>query len=530
MRTKGKPWLKNWPSSIPRTINYPVVPVYWLLDRAAKKYRNQVAVIFNEEEVTYQSLNASANSFAKALLGLGLSRGTKVALFMLNAPEFITSYYGALKAGATVVTLNPLLKEKEVEYQVKESEARIMVADSRSYLTLKKAQWLPSLKSVILVGEELETEAVSFKGLVKQPAGRAPKVKINPKEDVAVIQYTAGTTATPKGVMLTHYNLVSNAIAIARTCMIKEGEVQLGALPLYHSYGMTNVMNASIYSGAKIVLLPRFEVKEALKLIERYRVNVWFGVPTMFISAVQHLETTAYDLSSLRFCNSGGGPIAPEVINRFEKLTGALLMQGYGLSEASPVTHSNIPLRSFVRKESVGKPLPDTDAKIVDLETGAKELPPSEVGELIVKGPQVMKGYWKKPWETRKALRNGWLYTGDVAKMDEDGCFYVIDRKKDIIKYKGYTVSPRELEDVLYQHPAVKECAVIGKPDPVAGEVPTAFVVLKEGMSASESELIGFVERLVAPYKKIREVRLVEGLPKSPVGKVLKRVLSDVLR
>jgi len=520
-----KPWLKNWPDYVPRTIKYPRAPLHWLLTNAAERFKEDIALLYEDRAFTFAELASKAASFAGWLANIGVSKGLRVALYMANSPFFVIGYYGSLMAGATVVALNPLLKEREAIYQLEDAEVEVIVADEVGYATLKRIEQAVKVSKLVLTGTS-SSEAPSLEGIAALGLKR-PEVKVKPEEDVAVIQYTAGTTAEPKGVMLTHYNLLSNAIAIANVTLLRRHEVQLGALPLYHSYGMTNVMNASLYVGASVALMKRFDVEAALRIIEKHRVNVWFGVPTMFIAALHHLKTCPHDLSSLRFCNSGGGPIASEVVEEFEKLTGVLLMQGYGLSEASPVTHSNIPVKGLVKNNSVGMPLPDTEAKIVDLDLGFKELPPGEVGELVVRGPQVMKGYWKKPIETAEALRNGWLYTGDIAWMDEEGYFYVVDRKKDVIKYKGYSISPRELEDVLYAHPAVKECAVVGKPDPIAGEVPKAIIVLREGFQTTPEEIMKFVEERVAPYKKIREVEFREELPKSAIGKILRRLLRS---
>ncbi len=517
-----RPWLKGWPSEVPASIEYPKEPLHWLLTRSARLFGDRAALIYEGSTYTFKELLDKAARVASSLTKLGVVKGSKVALFMLNSPDFVVCYYASLMAGATVVPLNPMLRAREATYMLEDAEVEVAIVDEETWSQLKGSAW----RGKVIVAGEARPGGLSLETLATE-GGLPPSVEIDPINDVAVIQYTAGTTAEPKGVMLTHFNLLSNAIAIAKVCLLREGEVQLGGLPLYHSYGMTNVMNASLYAGATVALMRRFDLEEALRTIERYKVNVWFGVPTMFIATVNHLRRCPHDLSSLRFCNSGGGPIAVSVIEEFEKVTGTLLMQGYGLTEASPVTHSNVPLKKYIKPGSVGRPLPDTEAMIVDLETGRGPLPPGSVGELVVKGPQVMKGYWKRPKETSEALRDGWLYTGDVAWMDEDGYFYVIDRKKDVIKCKGYSISPRELEDVLYQHPAVKECAVIGKPDPVAGEVPKAFVVLKEGYSVAHDELIKFVEERVAPYKRLREVEFRESLPKSHVGKVLRRLLRE---
>ncbi|MEM1872631.1 MAG: AMP-binding protein, partial [Candidatus Nezhaarchaeales archaeon] len=327
-------------------------------------------------------------------------------------------------------------------------------------------------------------------------------------------------------------NLIANAYQCyewMRAAGLKEGEeVGLALLPWFHSYGMTVSLNIGPVAGITGVILPRFDPKEVLETIQKYGVTLFPGVPTLYAMLLAHPDIKKYNLRSVKFCISGAAPLPPEVQRRFMEVTGGVLVEGYGLSEASPVTHAN-PLdksMKLVKIGSIGIPFPDTDAKIVDPDTG-KELPPGEIGELAVKGPQVMKGYWNRPEETRETLKDGWLLTGDIAKMDEDGYFYIVDRKKDIIKYKGHSVYPRELEDVIYEHPAVKLCAVIGKPDPIAGEIPKAFVVLKEGMTATPEEIMKFVNERVASYKAIREVEIVKELPMTLVGKVLRRVLRE---
>ncbi len=346
---------------------------------------------------------------------------------------------------------------------------------------------------------------------------------------MAVLQYTGGTTGTAKGAMLTHSNLVSNALAFAfwiKGTVAKE--TFLTALPLFHIYGMTTSMTVPISLAAKMVLLPKFEPAKALSAIQRHKVTVFCGVPTMYQALLASSELSKYDLTSISVCISGASSLPPQIQNHFMQITGGLLAEGYGLTEASPVTHCSPVDRTMrtVKVGSIGLPLPDTDAKIVDLETGEKSLKQGETGELAVKGPQVMKGYWHKTDETASVLRNLWLLTGDIAYMDKDGYFYITDRKKDLIKYKDYSVYPRELEDILYEHPAVKLCAVVGKSDPTAIEVPKAFLVLKEGAATSVEEIMSFVNNKVAPYKAIREVEIRKELPISSAGKVLRRLLK----
>jgi long-chain acyl-CoA synthetase len=369
-----------------------------------------------------------------------------------------------------------------------------------------------------------------FQKLLKEKGAEPPKVHINPEEDLAALQYTGGTTGTAKGAMLTHLNLVSNAVAFAAWIKGTAGqETFLTALPLFHIYGMTTILNVPVHLAAKMVMLPKFDPATVLETIQRHRVTVFCGVPTMYSVLLANPELGRFDLTSIRVCISGASPLPPQVQKKFMEITGGFLAEGYGLTEASPVTHCNPVDKTMrtVRVGSIGFPMPDTDAKIVDVETGEKTLGTDETGELTVKGPQVMKGYWNRPEETALVLRNGWLLTGDIARMDRDGYFYITDRKKDLIKYKDYSVYPRELEDVLYEHPAVKLCAVVGKPNPVVGEIPKAFIVLKDGAKATEEEIMRFVKEKVAPYKAVREVEFRQELPISAAGKVLRRALQE---
>ena len=552
-KLEEKPWYKFYPPSVRRHIDYPEVPLYEFLRTSAQKYPDKTALIYFNRKITYKELDVLTDKFAAALADFGVKKGDRVALFLPNTPLFVISYYGALKAGAIVTAISPLYKEREVEHQLNDSEAETIVLLDLLYPIVEKIwektklrnvivgslrDYMPSFKAFLgsLFGKipsrrvERKANVYFFRELVARYDANPPKVEINPKEDLAALQYTGGTTGISKGAMLTHMNLVSNAVMCKEWLQPCEGEeVVLTVLPLFHIYGMTTSMNAPILFAGTMVLLPRFDPVAVLQAIHRYRVTVFCGAPTMYAMLMACSDLKKYDLTSVRFCISGAAPLPPDVQKKFMEVTGGVLVEGYGLTESSPVTHVNPLDRTMktVKIGSIGIPWPDTDAKIVDIETGEKELPPGEVGELIVKGPQVMKGYWKMPEETAAVLRDGWLYTGDVGKMDEDGYFYITDRKKDLIKYKGYSVYPRELEDVLYEHPAVKLCGVIGKPDPVAGEIPKAFVVLKEGMTATEEELMKFVNEKVAPYKAIRELEIRKELPLSAVGKILRRVLRE---
>ncbi len=530
------PWFNCWPAGMPKNIEYPNVPLQEILKKTADAYPEKTAIAYGEQEISYYQLEALSNQFANALVKLKVGKGDRTAVFLPNLPQFIIAYFGALKAGSVVTAISPLHREREVEFQLADSNAEIVVVLDSLYPIVEKVREKTQVKHVIitgLVGKNLSpslTNALIFDQLLENNPKTAPKIEINPNEDLAALQYTGGTTGTAKGAMLTHRNLLSNALAFATWIQGTEAkETFLTALPLFHIYGMTTSMTVPISLAAKMVLLPKFEPAKVLQAIEKHRVSVFCGVPIMYQALLANHEVGRYDLTSIRVCISGASSLPPQVQKQFMQVTGGLLAEGYGLTEASPVTHCSPVDRSMrtVKVGSIGLPLPDTVAKIVDLETGEKILDQGERGELAVKGPQIMKGYWRKPQETALVLRDGWLLTGDIACMDADGYFYITDRKKDLIKTKDYSVYPRELEDVLYEHPAVKLCAVVGKPDALAGEVPKAFIVFKEGMTASPNEIMSFVNGKVAPYKAISEVEFRKELAISSAGKVQKRLLQE---
>jgi len=522
--SQERPWFKVWPKGISRTIKYPEVPLYRFLKDSAEKYPNELAIDHGKDQISYKNLDVLSDKLAAGLRDLNVKKGSSVSIFLPNVPEFIISYYAILKVGGVVAPASPLSREMELEYGLSNSESETMIAQESLYPIVKKVQRRTNLKNIITVGEKRCENTHLFRDLVTKYTPQVFDAQIQPKQDVAAIQCTGGTTGTPKGAMLTHYNLVSNALMNAYWFNWSSNDVVLGVLPLCHSWGAC-YMNSTVYVGATLVLTTRFDPERVLELVEKKRITVWYGAATMFTIIVNHPAVTKYDLSSLRCVKAGAAPIPDSTKRKWDSLTGVELILGYGLTEASPETHNSPPNR--VKIGSVGIPIIDTDAKIVDIETGRKELPPGEVGELIVKGPQVMKGYIKRPEETERALRDGWLYTGDLAKMDEEGYFYIVDRLKDTIKYKGYSVFPAEVENALYTHPSIKECAVIGKPDSVAGEIPKAYVVLKEEATITRDELIEYCRKRIAPYKRIREVEFVANLPKSIAGKILRRALRN---
>jgi long-chain acyl-CoA synthetase len=541
---------EKWPEGVPFTLDYPEVPLFTFLDESAEKHPDAVATIFQDKRITYRELKDAVDRFATALQKLGVARGDKVALFLPNIPQFVISYYGALKAGAIVVPISPLYKEREVAHQIHDSGTKTLVVLDVLYPAVEKVEgelgldrtivtgikdYMPTLKGVLgsLLGKvptykvERGEKMHQFMDLIKgYPASPEP-VEIDAKEDLALLQYTGGTTGVPKGAMLTHYNLVSNALMCNAWLKAQEGEeVQINVIPLYHIYGMTVTMNNAIASAGSMVLFPRFNAKEVLTGIQKYKATVFGGVPTLYTALINQPDISSYDLSSIKFCISGASPLPPEIQKKFMELTGGVLVEGYGLTEASPVTHANPldPTMETVKIGSIGFAWPDTEAGIMDKETG-ELLPFGDIGELVIKGPQVMKGYWNMPEDTADVLKDGWLYTGDIARMDEEGYFFIVDREKDLIKFRGYSVYPREIEDVLYEHPAVKVAAVVGRPDDVSGEIPKAFLVLEDGAEATEEEMIEFVRERIAPYKRIREVEFRDELPTTMVGKVLKKDL-----
>ncbi len=536
MTNKERPWLNFYPLDVSRQYSFPKITLQGLLEENAINFRKRTAIIFENNKITYAQLDSLSNQFANALIKLNVNKGDRIALFLGNIPQFIIAYFGSLKAGAVVTAVSPLHREREVEHQLCDSGAETIVVLDSLYPIVENVWEKTQLKNVIVTnltdfGSEIVGKTSSkirnFKDLIERASNESLNVQFRPDEDLAALQYTGGTTGIAKGAMLTHTNLVSNAFAFASWTQSTTDDIFLAALPLFHIYGMTTSMTTPISLGAEMVLLPKFDPARVLQTIEQRKVTVFCGSPTMYSILLASPELEKHDLTSIRVCISGASPLPPQVQKKFMQVTGGFLAEGYGLTEASPVTHCTPVDKSMktVKVGSIGLPLPNTEARIVDLETGQKTLAAGEKGELAVKGPQVMLGYWQNPQETAMVLRDGWLYTGDVAYIDSDGYFYITDRKKDLIKYKDYSVYPRELEDVLYEHSAVKLCVVVGKPDDLVGEVPKAFVVLKDGLDVKGDELTGFVNGKVAPYKAIREVEFRKELPISSAGKVLRRLL-----
>ncbi len=519
-------WHKHVVEGNPVEIDIAEISLPELFMQSVRTYYERPAVTFFDKTYTYGELDSAVQRTASALVKLGIKKNDRVAIMLPNCPQYPIIYFAVLFCGAIVVQVNPMYRENELHHVLSDSGAKVLFLLDRFVPTVQRVLEKIQLSDVITVSLHAPSR---MDELLRDPGDRIPDVEISPKEDVAVLQYTGGTTGRSKGVMLTHYNLVANTLQSAATSRVQTvpGEERvLAASPLFHVYGMTSAMNTTFYNGGNMILLPKFDPESAVQAIVTHKPTTFPGVPTMYIGLIHYLKERPADLSSLKICSSGSAPLPLEVLHRFKEITGTSVAEGYGLSEASPVTHRN-PVGGLQKPGSIGIPIPNTDCRIVDMETGKRALPVGEVGELIIKGPQVMKGYWNLPEETEQTLRDGWLYTGDLAKMDEDGFFYITGRKKDLIIASGYNVYPVEVENVLYSHPKVLEAAVIGVPDSYRGETVQAVVVLKEDEQLSEKELIDYCRERLAAYKVPRIVTFVEELPKTAVGKILKRKLKE---
>ena len=547
-------WTKQYAPGVPPRLSYPDLTLPGLLSRTAVEFPDRPAIRFYGRVIRYRELDRLANRFARGLIGLQVRKGSVVGLMLPNLPQTVIGYFGSLRAGALVTPINPLYVESEIAHQVEDSGCEVILALPQFFPRIQPLFARTCLKHVILTGvedflprlkrllyplkaaREEKRETVPFgptvhrMGRVMETSDDPPSVHVG-QDDIALLQYTGGTTGIPKGVVLSHRNLVGN-VWQCRHWMpsLRAGEeVFLGVLPFFHVYGMSACQNLAVAVGASLVLLPRFQVAEVMKTITRERVTVFPGIPAMYQAINNHQPTGRDNLRSVKLCISGAGPLPSSVQEQFESLTGARLVEGYGLTEAAPVTHAN-PIDGGTgsrRQRSIGLPLPDTEARIMDMETGERELPVGEIGELAVRGPQVMRGYWMQEDETKKILRNGWLFTGDLARMDADGFFYIVDRKKDMIKSGGENVYPREVDEVLLRHPKVRDAVVVGLPRGLRGELIKAYVVLKEGEQATAAEILEHCRQDLAKFKVPKRVEFRKELPKTLVGKVLRRVLLE---
>jgi len=561
----SRPWVRFYEEGVSTYLDIPDYPLTWLLDQTAKKYPGHTALIYYGTKMSYAQLSTLANRFAVALQKLGIQKGDRVAIALPNIPQYPIAFYGALRAGAVAVPTNPLYTECEMQHQMADSGARIIVMMEEFYPTVRSVRAQTALENIILTSpadylppllhtlyplsqrkakrrephltdkERHEDKTLhSMTEMLESHAKRGIELFNLPVNasgnDLAVLQYTGGTTGISKGAMLTHRNLLANAVQTRDwTPQVHDGEeVMLCVAPFFHSYGLTIGMNLSILAAATMVLLPTFKPAGVFKAIREYHPTLFPGIPTMYLAIMREAGKHTEQLSSIKFCISGAAPLPAKIQHDFEEVTHGRLVEGYGLSEASPVTHCN-PLTDNCRNGSIGLPLPGVDSAILDQVTG-EPLPTGEEGEIVVKGPNIMKGYWKRKDETEAIFtKKGWMHSGDLGKMDEDGFFYVTERAKDMIKASGFNVYPREVEEVLFHHPAVQEAAVAGTPDEYRGETVAAFVILKPGFAPSEEtrqSILAYCKQNLAGYKVPKILEFRQTLPKSLIGKVLRRELK----
>ncbi len=553
----SRPWTKNYDEGVPPDVDVTYMPLYSVLDRTVAGSPDADALIFFGRRIKYRELGDASDRFAAFLRRLGLGKGDVVALLLPNSPQFVIAYYGALKAGCILTPMNPLYTPREISHQASDADAKAIVAldlfwdkvrasgyEFRHAVVAGLEEYMPAyirpLYKAKMRGQiprRIEGHNVArFRDALREPPLRE-RAPVDPHSDVATLMYTGGTTGTPKGAEITHANIVANLHqieAILRPVSRRLGverHVLIGILPWFHIYGQVTVMHFGIFIGAAVVAFPRFDPVEAMRAVEKYRATLFHGVPTLYTALLNHPKFHKFDMRSLIACISGAAPLPGEVARRFEEATGARLREGYGLTETAVVTHVN-PILGKYKVGSIGLPIPSTYAAVADPESPTL-LKPGEVGEIVVSGPQVMRGYHNRPEENAAAFFEccglRWFRTGDMGYMDEDGYFYVVDRKKDLIKYKGYSVYPREIEEVLYGHECVREAAVIGVPDPEAGEVPKAYVALKQDCvgRVTEEDIRAYLKERLAAYKVPKKVEFREDLPKSAVGKVLRRKLKE---
>ncbi|NTW12435.1 MAG: long-chain fatty acid--CoA ligase [Anaerolineales bacterium] len=555
-----KPWLARYDKGVPQSFDIPLVPLFHFLEESARKYPDRACTIFKGAVISYREMNALSDSIAAALVDMGVKKGDRVGIFMPNTPQFVMIYYGILKAGGVVVATNPLYTPPEIEHQSSDAGIEYMFVMTNFYETIKKAQPKTKIKKMIVTNLKetlppvlrlLFTLAREKKGgfrvegglrdgdiwlpdlLAKYKGASKPKLEIAP-DDTALFQYSGGTTGVSKGAVATHYNIVADTLMIKSWMVnLEEGkEVTLMAIPLFHVYGMVAGMNFSMAGGGTMVMVPNpRDIPDVLENIHKYKPTIFPGVPTLYnaINNRPEVKEGKVSLRSIKACISGSAPLMRETKETFEALSGGKVFEGFGLSEAPTATHCN-PLLGENRTGSIGMPLPNVDAKIISLDDGETILQTGEVGELIISGPMVMKGYHNMPTETANTLRTlkdgrTWLFTGDIARMDEDGYFYIVDRKKELIKPGGYQVWPREVEEVLTQYPKIMEAGVAGIPDPYRGETVKAWIVLKPGETTTEEEIKAFCKEKLAAYKVPTHYEFRSELPKTTVGKILRREL-----
>jgi long-chain acyl-CoA synthetase len=547
------PWLENYDEGVPQTIDYPEVPLFYFLEESARKYPDSPCTIFKGAKISYREMNELSDRLAAGLSSIGIKKGDRVGIFIPNTPQFVMAYYAILKIGGIVVATNPMYSPREIVHQSNDAGIEVMIVMSNFYNRIKEVQSKTKIRTLVVTNIketlppvtaflftllrekkdgfriELGAEDVWMQDLIDQysPADR-PDVEVNP-DDEALFQYSGGTTGTPKAAIALHRNLVANTLQIRywmSTC--KDGEeVTLMAIPLYHVYGMVAGMSFAMAAGASLVMVPDARnIKDDLENLQKYKASIFPAVPTLYnaINNWPDVNAGKYDLSSIKACISGSAPLMRETKEKFEAITGGRVFEGYGLSEAPTASHCN-PLSGVNKIGSIGMPLPDVEARIISLDDEVTVLPTGEIGELVLKGPQVFKGYHNMPTETQNSLRDGWLYTGDIANMDEDGYFYIVDRKKELIKPGGFQVWPREVEEVITDHPKVFEVGVAGIPDPKRGETVKAWIVPHPGEELTVEEVRAWCKEKMAAYKVPTQVEFRTELPKTTVGKILRREL-----
>ncbi|WP_084457984.1 long-chain-fatty-acid--CoA ligase [Desulfocurvus vexinensis] len=547
-----RPWMDHYDREVDPHITYENIPIFGYLDRAADNFPKRKAIIFRNWSMSYRKLREQSEVIAANLRHLGLQPGERISIMLPNLPQTILSYWGALKSGAVVVMTNPLYMEKELIHQINDAGCRFMIVLDHLWPKIKSVQdRLPGVEKFIVTSisdclalplnllykikakkENLFTDVpvdgsrvVRWKPLTKGDE-RISRPPADPRKDLALLQYTGGTTGISKGVMITHRNMTANVQqchAILHT-LGREHQSFLDILPFFHIYGLTVGLNLPTSIGATMLPVPRFVPQDLIKVIKATKPTIFPGAPAVYAAILHQKNIDPADFKSLKVCVSGSAPIPVETMREFTRLTESEIVEGYGLTEASPATHFN-PLTGVKKPGSIGLPLPGTDSRIVDMDVGQINMPPGKKGELIVRGPQVMSGYWQRPDETANVLRNGWLYTGDIATMDEEGYFTIVDRKKDLIISSGYNIYPREIDEVLHEHPKIKDAVAVGIPHASRGEIVKVYVVLHEGQEMTKSEVIAWCRQKLAKYKLPRQVEFRTELPKTMVGKVLRRAL-----
>ncbi|MHA2388969.1 MAG: long-chain-fatty-acid--CoA ligase [Candidatus Hodarchaeales archaeon] len=558
-----KLWFKLWPEEIPKSIDLPEdFPIYKFLEESALASPENVATIFFDKKIKYGELWDRVLRFAHSLMKLGIQKGDRIGIYLPNCPQFIIAFFAINRLGATIVPFNTQYVEHELEYQLNDSGAQTIITIDITYGRVRKLRdkKLVDLKHIIVASlhdemtfskrylglitgkvplkRRVQEEDILFQQMIQDgDPTKVPEVDINPKEDLALIQYTGGTTGVSKGAMLSHFNIVSNVnqVNILYYPPVNYGnECYVVALPLFHIYALNVCMITAVSQASKMILITdplagRPMLQDLLETLYKYQPTVFHAVPSLYVGLLYHKDIKDYDLTSIRACLSGAAPLPEQVMYNFEELTGANVVEGYGLTETSPVTHVNPFTPNGKRAGSIGLPVPDTDAKIYDLNDQNKELPQGEEGEIGLKGPQVMKGYWKKPEETANVFNeDGFFLTGDVGYIDEDGYFFITGRKKNMIDVSGLKVYPREVEELILEHPAIQEVAVVGIPHSIKGETVKAFIVLKDDETASQEEIIEFCKGRIARFKIPRHVQFIDEMPKSTIGKILHRELRDM--